>query len=275
MTLLVKNEEQLLELNLRFHKAMGVAGFIITDNNSTDGTRDIIRRYQERGWVLAVIDEPGEDYRQQQWVDRMVMMAKNVFAADWIINADADEFWWAPSGSLVTEVSDERANVLECDVVGMRPLEGIPLTEWNETTHEVPQRGEMDLSPYCIFGSHPHKVMHRAAGYLRISMGNHKVKMLPKLQRRSNIEIFHFNLRSKEEFLKKMINGGEQLARNPRKHGGRHWRYFYALHLEGRLEAEYDRVIGTHCMDALRACGGVRTDNRLKDFWKKLEENEG
>ena len=35
MTLLVKNEEGMLEENLQFHKAMGVDGFIITDNNST------------------------------------------------------------------------------------------------------------------------------------------------------------------------------------------------------------------------------------------------
>lgn len=31
MTLLVKNEEGMLEENLQFHKAMGVDGFIITD----------------------------------------------------------------------------------------------------------------------------------------------------------------------------------------------------------------------------------------------------
>ena len=42
MTLLVKNEEDILEENLCFHKAMGVDGFIITD-----GTIEIIRKYQE------------------------------------------------------------------------------------------------------------------------------------------------------------------------------------------------------------------------------------
>lgn len=34
MTLLVKNEEGMLEENLQFHKAMGVDGFIITDNKT-------------------------------------------------------------------------------------------------------------------------------------------------------------------------------------------------------------------------------------------------
>lgn len=49
MTLLVKNEEDILEENLCFHKAMGVDGFIITDNNSTDSTPDIIRKYKQKG----------------------------------------------------------------------------------------------------------------------------------------------------------------------------------------------------------------------------------
>ena len=32
MTLLVKNEAELLETNLRFHHAMGVDAFVVTDN---------------------------------------------------------------------------------------------------------------------------------------------------------------------------------------------------------------------------------------------------
>lgn len=44
MTLLVKNEEELLEKNLLFHKAMGVDAFIVTDNNSADGN---LRNYRK------------------------------------------------------------------------------------------------------------------------------------------------------------------------------------------------------------------------------------
>ena len=65
MTLLVKNEEDMLEKNLQFHKAMGVDGFIITDNNSTDCTLNIIRKYQEKGWILEYIEETGTNYQQK------------------------------------------------------------------------------------------------------------------------------------------------------------------------------------------------------------------
>ena len=90
MTLLVKDEATLLEANIRYHHAIGVDGFIVTDNNSTDRTPEIIERLRQEGLVLAVVQEPGTDYRQKQWVDRMVQMARKQFAADWIINADGD-----------------------------------------------------------------------------------------------------------------------------------------------------------------------------------------
>ena len=66
MTLLVKNEESMLEENLLFHKAMGVDSFIITDNNSTDSTPEIIRKYKQKGWIKEVIEEKATDYEQKR-----------------------------------------------------------------------------------------------------------------------------------------------------------------------------------------------------------------
>ena len=103
MTLLVKNEEDILEENLCFHKAMGVDGFIITDNNSTDGTIEIIQKYQKEGWIKEAIIEKATNYNQKVWVDRMIKIAKKQLHADWVINADADELWYSPTGSLKTE----------------------------------------------------------------------------------------------------------------------------------------------------------------------------
>ena len=91
MTLLVKNEEGMLEENLQFHKAMGVDGFIITDNNSTDSTPDIIRKYKQKGWIKEVIEEKATNYEQKDWVDRMIWKAKTIYKADWIITAASSE----------------------------------------------------------------------------------------------------------------------------------------------------------------------------------------
>lgn len=273
MTLLVKNEAVLLEHNLRFHRAMGVEGFIVTDNNSTDRTPEIIEHYRQKGWILAALQEPGTDYRQKAWVHRMIELARHRFHADWIINADADEFWYAPSGSLADEVLHTRANVLRCEVIGMHPEEGRPFTEWRETAHAVPHREAMGLSPYSIFGAHTYKVMHRADGYLCISMGNHKVKMLPQWQCPARIRIYHYNHLGREAFVRKVVNGGEQLERNPSRHGGRHWRYFLKLHREGRLTEEYDRLVGNGFETELRHCGGLRTDDTMARCFAQLPDH--
>ncbi len=272
MTLLVKNEEDMLEENLIFHKAMGVDGFIITDNNSSDRTPEIIRKYKEKGWIVEAIEEKATDYQQKKWVDRMIWKAKSGHKADWVINADADEIWYAPSGDLKTELVSSRANVLTCEMKCVYPEEGKPFWQWGRTVEVVNDLERYNLSRYSLFARQNKKVIHRTAGYIQISMGNHKVTMFPKKVEKSNIHIYHYNIRGKKPFLEKMINGGRQLEQNPKKHGGRHWRYFYQLYKEGLLEAEYDKVIGTASFDQLKQDGFIRTDTTIPEWFGRLDE---
>lgn len=274
MTLLVKNEEQMLAQQIEFHHALGVDHFIVTDNNSTDGTPDIIRRYQEKGWIVDVIEEHATDYEQKAWVDRMVELARAKHHADWIINADADEFWLPVCGSFPELLKDTRANVLAGELHSVLPEESKPWQEWTQLVRYVDDYEAYGLSRFSIFERQNKKVLHRSRGYLQISMGNHKVSMLPHIEHRADITIFHFNVRGREQFMQKMINGGQQLEQHKGRHGGRHWRYFYKLYKEGKLAEEYDRVVGTHVRDRLLSEGYIYEDTRLRDFLEKLNAKE-
>ena len=72
---------------------------VATDNGSEDGTTEILERYERAGF-LRLLREDGDDMRQQEWVTRMARLAATDCGADWVINSDADEFWWPRGGTL-------------------------------------------------------------------------------------------------------------------------------------------------------------------------------
>jgi hypothetical protein len=102
MALKVRDEADVLEANLRFHHALGVSHFVVTDNGSTDDTPEILRRYADAG-LAQVINEPGTDYSQRgaEWLTRMARLAATDLEADWVIHTDADEFWLPAQGTLI------------------------------------------------------------------------------------------------------------------------------------------------------------------------------
>jgi hypothetical protein len=101
MTLKVRDEDDVIEDNLRFHLAQGVDFFVITDNGSTDSTAAILERY-ERAGLAEVTREPSADFHDmgQEWVTRMARAAASKHDADWVVHGDADEFWWPLQGTL-------------------------------------------------------------------------------------------------------------------------------------------------------------------------------
>jgi hypothetical protein len=101
MTLKVRDEEDILADNLRFHLAQGVDFFVVTDNGSIDSTPAILERFQGAG-LADVTREPSEDFHDsgREWVTRMAREAASKHAADWVVHGDADEFWWPLDGTL-------------------------------------------------------------------------------------------------------------------------------------------------------------------------------
>ena len=63
MTLLARNEADIVDAQIAFHLHAGVDFVVATDNGSGDGTLEILERYA-RGGVLRLLNEGGEDMRQ-------------------------------------------------------------------------------------------------------------------------------------------------------------------------------------------------------------------
>lgn len=278
MTLLVRDEADIIRENIEFHLSGGIDHVIATDNGSVDGTREILSEY-ERAGILTLIDEPGRDYSQHRWVTRMALMARDQFGADWIINNDADEFWCAPDGNLKLPFVNETADIHYCRRYNMvfahdreddapwtrkavyRVAKPVPLPALeNPLTDPLP-------CPYFYLAL-PDKALLKAGGLRSVLQGNHGADYENEpATRRSDISIYHFPVRSSMQFERKVRQGGEAYAANTElgPMAGWHWRRWYRMLNENGLEkAISDALPDGDCLDRDISDRTVVTDTRMQ-----------
>ena len=260
MTLLVRDEEDIVADNLDFHLAQGVDEVIVTDNGSVDGTLEILRAYEARGLVRIIV-EPTDDYSQGRWVTRMARLAATEHKADWVINNDADEFWWPRAGTLRTLFEGLGDDVGA--VVGHR-TNFVPRPEDDRPYWErMTLRERESLNP--VGKPLPPKLAHRAHPEIVVVQGNHRIKG-PDVGSElddGSIEILHFPMRSYAQFENKIVKGGRAYARNkelPEK-TGRTWRRLYETWEQGGLPAHYEASV---VAEAARK--DLLEDTRLRDY---------
>jgi len=101
MVMYVRDEEDILEANLRAHLALGVDQFLIIDHRSADSTPEILERYERAGFAEATHnDSESFQHMESEWRTSLARRAVSDHGADWVIHADADEFWWPLAGDL-------------------------------------------------------------------------------------------------------------------------------------------------------------------------------
>jgi len=74
MTLLTRDEADVIDAQIAFHLHAGVDFVVATVNRSQDATAEILARYARAG-VLQLRYEEGDDMRQDEWVARMARLA--------------------------------------------------------------------------------------------------------------------------------------------------------------------------------------------------------
>ncbi|MFC1689242.1 glycosyltransferase family 2 protein [Pseudomonadota bacterium] len=267
MTLLVRDEQDIIRENIEFHLAQGVDLLIATDNRSVDATTSILKEYESRG-LLHYISETRDDYNQRAWVTRMARMAYSEYGADWVINSDADEFWWPLEENLKETFKNlpDEVNVLRADRHNFVVVGDSDEPFWSRMVY----REKNSLN--ALGGTLPPKVAHRGAATVRVSQGNHSVEGMGTLNMvKGPIEILHFPIRGYKQIENKIALGGTAYARNRElpESDGRTWRKLYEDYqtqgsLKQYFEAQYHDV---HRLEERTNAGEIFIDTKLRDLF--------
>jgi hypothetical protein len=273
MTLLARNEADIVDAQIAFHLHAGVDFVIATDNRSEDGTTEILERYVREG-VLHLIREQGDDMRQSEWVTRMARLAATDFDADWVINTDADEFWWPRGGSLkqVLSLVPERFAVIRgCWRHFLpRPDNDDFFAERMTVRLRAPA---FPGDKTTVFHAHQ-KVAHRADPDVEVERGNHDVVGGDRHALRGwhPIEVLHFSIRSVEHLARKARGGYMRSGVEQPEH-------VIAVHRavkEGRVAQYFDSVaVSDARLERGLADGTLVLDTRLRDALRTIRRDDG
>jgi len=273
MTLLARDEADIVDTHLAYHLDAGVDFVIATDHRSQDGTSDILRSY-ERAGMLHRIYEGGEFTQQGAWQTRMARLAATEYGADWVINSDADEFWWPRGRSLKVALDSvpagyETAPALVRNFLPRRDEAGA-VTERMTLRLAAPAPINDPATPFRPVV----KIAHRGRPEVVVGEGgSHRVSGLPGPAFRAwyPLEVLHLPLRSAEQCARKYRKTWSGWAENLR---GDLARARQAAD-EGPQNPIWDRVAldGSDIERGLES-GSLVSDVRLRDVVRTLRGAE-
>jgi hypothetical protein len=282
MTLLVRDERDIIEDHLAFHLAAGIDFVVVTDHASSDGTEEVLARLEADG-LVRVLREPDGPFRQREWVTRMARLAATDHRADWVINGDADEFWWPRGGSLreVLAAVPRRYGVVQSLVRHFVPVpvDGRPLSERMIFRLRPSAPINDPASPWRPY----RKVVHRASPTIELVEGGHAVRSreLRPLRGWYPIECLHFPLRSPGQVERKGRAWGDAVEKfygSPdvaRAAGTAYHALQHDAAARGAIE-EYYASLAVQPDDVSRglAEGILEEDTRLRDALRVLRSGD-
>lgn len=243
MTVMVRDEADIIGPMIEHHLAQGVDRIIVTDNGSRDGTTEILEAF---GSAIDLRHDPVHRKQQFQVVTAMARDAYALYGADWVINADADEFWFPRDrSSTLADVFDRLEGSITTFTVPVIDMTGDPAAA-GSGLQRLTLRDQRSLERLHEIGLRAHSTpdaVHIGSPDVEVAQGNHFVNLENggPLPDELGLEVLHFPWRSWEQFATKVENAGlaykanPDLLPSPNHHGMRE----YSRLLAGSLFAYY------------------------------------
>ena len=204
----VRDEADVIGESVQHMLDQGVDRVLVADHMSTDGTRELLAEMSRRdARVLVAHDsEPGHFQMEKvTWLSQAAWWA----GARWIVPFDADEFWFAESGSVAEFLRPHDASIVRARTTNMLPLADVgPLRSREFLMNRAPGDD---------------KVAFRAHPAVLVGPGNHGVCRVGSTA--VGLHVAHLPYRSPAQMARKYRVGAEALdAAHAPVDQGWHWR---------------------------------------------------
>ncbi len=223
---MVKDEADIVAATVA-HMCGQVDAVIVADNNSTDGTRDILD-----GLPVTVVDDPDPAYYQSRKMTALAERARVEFDATWVIPFDADEWWYSPHGR-IADVLEQHSSHIATAALYDHVATGAD-ADLDDPVGRIGWR-RRKAAPLP-------KIAARCAPDLVIAQGNHDATYdVPADRIDGLLVVRHFPYRSPEQMARKARNGAEAYAATDLpEDAGAHWRAYHQLMVAHGDEAIHD-----------------------------------
>jgi hypothetical protein len=282
----VIDEADIIEHFLEYHLSIGVDAFVASDVGSTDGTLDILSRYERAGCLHLIRVQDAES----EWAIPMIDAAQQRYQAEWCLFGDPDEFWIfpevharayfasAPAGIVIfprynmvpsRQTADGSvAHFSEFDLVVSKPLDFFYHQPRN-FLQDFQLRREQRAFATVLLISHPPEILRvigpkvaaRPELIGSLIPGFHDVVSIPpeapRHKERSGY-IAHFPIRSAEQLRRKAALVARHYNRTQEDPvDGWHWARLSVLFKHELIEQEFSRQVLEPEEIALRLSEGI------------------
>lgn len=248
---MVRNEADIIRLNVLYHLSLGLDRITVVDNGSTDGTDRVLERLSKENHRVTWVRDDGPFLPSRV----MTRMAREAFreGADWVVPIDADEFWYAPKGNFREVLEGSKAGLLVAQAVNF-----IQRRDQTESSPEAlaymtrraaspvgpPGHGQGLVEEHKIAfveKMYPPKCISRASDSIEIETGHHKVYGVdgPRVET-EELLCLHAPIRSRAALAERVRSAAraDEAGRKPGQ--GRNRRRLAGLQGESDIEREWE-----------------------------------
>lgn len=219
MTVMVRDEVDIVAAMIDHHLEQGVDVIIVTDNGSIDGTAEILEGYAARG-DIDLRHDPVQRKQQSTVVTQMARDAYTIYEADWVINADADEFYIPLDRSLtLNQVFQKISKEYQAFLVPVVNLTGVPALRGSGLQRLIyrDSRPQEELEAAGILAHPTPNAIHIGHPDVSVIQGNHLVSLASygAPEAALGLEVLHLPWRSWDQYSHKVEISGRAYESNP------------------------------------------------------------